>query len=195
MAADLDADKAAARREARAIRAGLVAPGASLALIENFPLELARLGPAAGYWPFGGEIDPRPLMAALAKAGLTIALPRMEARDSHPRFLVWEDAGALKPDAYGMLAPPSHAREVTPKMVLTPLLAFDRAGRRLGQGGGHYDRTLAWLKPQGAIAVGIAFSAQEMPDLPEGPLDQRLDWVVTEKEAIRCGGAAGLRGR
>lgn len=134
-------------------------------------------------------------MAAIAKAGQAVALPRMEARDGPARFLLWEDAGALKPDAYGMLAPPSHAREVAPKVVLTPLLAFDRAGRRLGQGGGHYDRTLARLKPHGVVAVGIAYAAQEMSEVPEGPLDQRLDWVVTETEAIRCGAAEGLRGR
>ncbi len=192
---DLDAIKALARRDARALRASIQDPRAALALIQNFPLELARIGPVAGYWPFGGEIDPRPLMAALAKAGLTIALPRMDRREGAARFLVWEDAGALKPDAYGMLAPPGDAREVTPKLLLVPLLAFDRAGHRLGQGGGHYDRTLALLKPRGAKAIGLAYHAQELPDVPTAPHDQALDWIVTEREAIRCGPAEGLRGR
>lgn len=177
------------------MRAALDDPKASLALIQTFPLELARAGPVAGYWPFGGEIDPRPLMAALAKAGLAIALPRMERRDGPARFLLWESAAALKPDAYGMMAPPADAREVTPKLLLVPLLAFDRAGRRLGQGGGHYDRTLALLKPRGAKAAGIAYAAQEIDAVPAGPHDQMLDWVVTEKEAIRCGPPEGLRGR
>ncbi len=192
---NLDSEKAALRREARALRAAIDDPKASLALIQTFPLELARTGPVAGYWPFGGEIDPRPLMAALAKAGLTIALPRMERRDGPARFLIWESTAALKPDACGMMAPPPDAREVTPKLLLVPLLAFDRAGRRLGQGGGHYDRTLAILKPLGAKAVGIAFAAQEIETVPAGPLDQTLDWIVTEREAIRSGPSEGLRGR
>lgn len=179
----------------RALRASLDDPRAALALIQTFPLELARLGPAAGYWPFGGEIDPRPLMAALAKAGLTIALPRVDRRGGPSRFLLWEDAAALKPDAYGMMAPPADAREVIPKLLLVPLLAFDRAGHRLGQGGGHYDRTLAALRPMGAKAAGLAYSAQELPEVPAGPHDQTLDWVVTEREAIACGSVEGLRGR
>jgi 5-formyltetrahydrofolate cyclo-ligase len=183
------------RRQARALRAAIADPAAALALIEHFPLDLARIGPAAGYWPFGGEIDPRPLMAALARAGLEVALPRMDARDVPARFLAWDAGVALRPDACGVLAPPPDARELAPKLILVPLMAFDRAGRRLGQGGGHYDRTLAVLKPQGAVAVGVAYAAQEVEDLPEGPYDQRLDWVVTEREAIRCGAVSGLRGR
>jgi len=183
---DLDVEKAAARREARALRAAIDDPAAALGVIEQFPVELARIGgPVSGYWPFGGEIDCRPLMAALAKAGFTVALPRMDTRDAQARFLLWE-GGPLRPDAFGVMAPPTDAREVFPKLILTPLLAFDRKGRRLGQGGGHYDRTLARLKPQGAVAVGIAYAAQEMAEVPAGPLDQPMDWIVTEKEAIRC---------
>ncbi|MGE3142396.1 MAG: 5-formyltetrahydrofolate cyclo-ligase [Hyphomonadaceae bacterium] len=192
----LDAQKAAARLEARAVRASAADPGAGLALIQTFPLEAAANGPAAGYWPVGGEIDPRPLMAALAKAGLKIALPRMATRDGPARFLLWEAGRMLAADAYGVLSPPADAPEVRPRLLLVPLLAFDRAGRRLGQGGGHYDRILAALRPRGGItAVGLAYAAQELPEVPAGPTDQALDWVATEREAIRCGPPQGLRGR
>ncbi len=198
---DLEVEKAAARRQARALRAAIDDPGAALGLIDNFPVELAKMGgPVAGYWPFGGEIDCRPLMAALTKAGLAVALPRMDARDAQARFLMWE-GGPLRPDAFGVMAPPADAREIFPKLILTPLLAFDRRGQRLGQGGGHYDKTLARLKPQGAVAVGIAYAAQEMDEVPTGPLDQPMDWIVTDKEAIRCWDGFrpeakdGLRGR
>jgi 5-formyltetrahydrofolate cyclo-ligase len=74
-----------------------------------------------------------------------------------------------------------------------PLLAFDAQGRRLGYGGGYYDRTLEKLRQErrGVVAVGVAFSAQEAQDLPEEEFDARLDWIVTEKGARAFGPAAG----
>jgi 5-formyltetrahydrofolate cyclo-ligase len=180
--------KAEARRVARAARAeaAQLEPAACLKVMENFPIEPARLDPIAAYWPIGAEMDPRPLMAALAKAGRTIALPRADARDAPVRFLAW-DGATLAPDAYGAPAPHASAAEVSPKLVIVPLVAFDRTGARLGQGGGVYDRTLRALKPKGVVAVGLAYAAQELDSVPAGPQDQTLDWVVTEKEAIRCG--------
>jgi 5-formyltetrahydrofolate cyclo-ligase len=74
---------------------------------------------------------------------------------------------------------------MSPDIILVPLLAFDRQGRRLGQGGGHYDRLLA-RNPQ-AKAVGLAYAAQEVPLVPTEPHDRRLDWILTEREAIRVG--------
>ncbi len=117
-----------------------------------------------------------------------IALPRIDTRDALPVFRAWQAEDALAPDAFGILAPPKTALPVLPHVVLTPLLAFDRAGRRLGQGGGHYDRTLAALKAEGeVIVVGLAYASQEMAEVPAGALDQLLDWIVTEREAIRVG--------
>lgn len=183
---ELESLKADARRSMRAARAAAADASASLRLFDHFPYALGRLSPIAGYWPVGTEIDPRPLLALLAKAGREIALPRMESRAGPARFLGWRAGEPLTPDAYGVPCPPATGRELAPRLVLAPLLAFDRAGRRLGQGGGHYDRILAALKPAGAIAVGLAYAAQEMPEVPAGPHDQTLHWVLTEREAIRC---------
>jgi 5-formyltetrahydrofolate cyclo-ligase len=191
----LEALKAEARRAMRAERAACADPQAALLLMETFPIELMRLSPVAGYWPVGGEIDPRPLLAGLAKVGREIGLPRMESRTDTPRFFEWRSGDALSADAFGVPAPPAKGRELRPRLILAPLLAFDRAGGRLGQGGGHYDRILALLRAEGVVAVGLAYAQQEMDRVPTGPLDAPLDWIVTEREAIRCAPpATGLRG-
>ena len=190
----LEALKADARMQMRAER-NLVEPGdAPLKIIEHFPLELARHEPVAGYWPVGGEIDGRPLLAALAKAGRQICLPRMETRAGPARFFVWRSGDALKADAFGVPSPPPTGPELSPRLILTPLLAFDRRGHRLGQGGGHYDRIISLYRAHGAVAVGLAYAEQEMAEVPTGEHDAQLDWIITPKEAIRCR-VEGLRGR
>ncbi|MEZ6023825.1 MAG: 5-formyltetrahydrofolate cyclo-ligase [Hyphomonadaceae bacterium] len=189
---DLETAKAQARREMRAERAAIEPGDAPLRIIEHFPLELARRTPVAGYWPVGGEIDGRPLLAALAKAGRVIALPRMKTREGPAHFYAWRGGEALSADAFGVPSPPP-GKELAPQLILTPLLAFDRAGRRLGQGGGHYDRIISLCRAHGVIAVGLAYAEQEMERVPTGAHDALLDWVVTPKEAIRCAGE--LRGR
>ena len=75
-----------------------------------------------------------------------------------------------------------------------PLLAFDRDGFRLGYGGGYYDRTLASLRGEGQVpplAIGVAYSGQEVASVPQGPGDERLDWIATETGSHRCPPAAG----
>jgi 5-formyltetrahydrofolate cyclo-ligase len=68
------------------------------------------------------------------------------------------------------------------------LLAWDRRGYRLGYGGGFYDRTLERLRARGPrLAIGFAFAAQEVPQVPTDPTDQRLDMIVTETGVLRFG--------
>lgn len=192
---ELEAAKAHARQSMRAERAMVADPEAAIRLIEHFPAALGRLDPVAGYWPVGGEIDPRPLLAGLAKAGRQIALPRMESRNGPARFFAWRAGEALSADAFGVPSPPAGA-ELKPRLILVPLLAFDRAGGRLGQGGGHYDRILARFRPEGAVACGVAYAQQELERVPTGAHDAPLDWVLTDQEAIRCAPRGDhLRGR
>ena len=68
-----------------------------------------------------------------------------------------------------------------PELVVTPLLAFDGSGGRMGQGGGYYDRTLGQLRAEGRVfVVGLAFAGQEVEKLPAEDHDQPLDAVLTE---------------
>jgi 5-formyltetrahydrofolate cyclo-ligase len=80
---------------------------------------------------------------------------------------------------------PEEGAWVEPQVLIVPLLAWDARGYRLGYGGGFYDRTLEGLRAKGPVlAVGFAFSAQEVAEVPTEPTDQRLDAVVTEKGVI-----------
>jgi 5-formyltetrahydrofolate cyclo-ligase len=91
------------------------------------------------------------------------------------------------PSGYGPKEPrrriPVDPAEVD--VVITPGLAFDRSGRRLGYGGGHYDRYLARLGPE-AVRIGIGFSVQLVDEVPAHAGDQRLNLVVTDLGVIEC---------
>ena len=67
-------------------------------------------------------------------------------------------------------------------------LAFDRRGHRIGYGAGYYDMTIASLRARKSIvAIGVAFAAQEVAEVPATPRDARLGLVLTEREIIDCG--------
>jgi 5-formyltetrahydrofolate cyclo-ligase len=86
------------------------------------------------------------------------------------------------------MAPVPSAPQSHPDLVIAPLLGFDRKGRRLGQGGGTYDRTLANLRAFGRVFVlGLAYSGQEVDEVPAEPHDQRLDAVLTETAYLEFG--------
>ena len=137
----------------------------------------------AGFLPLAGEIDTRPLLAALRARGHALVLPATPPRGAPLRFLEWHEDDPMLRERFGTLRPTGPER--APDMILVPLLAFDRAGRRLGYGGGYYDRTLP--RHPAALRLGIGFAAQEMADVPAGPADVRLPAVATERGIIACG--------
>ncbi len=90
------------------------------------------------------------------------------------------------PGGFGTLVPFESAEALEPRLLIVPLLAFDRRGYRLGYGKGHYDRALARLRAAGpALAVGIAYAGQEVESLPVEAHDIALDLIVTDRETIR----------
>ena len=175
-------EKRAARTAALAAREGL---DPSLGRQLGTLLLAAAPPPAgarvAGFWPMGGEIDIRPLLEALHRRGHDVLLPETPQRGSPLIFRHWQPGMAMLAERFGTMRPTGDV--MTPDWLLVPLLAFDRAGRRLGYGGGYYDRTLAGLP--GAVAIGCGWAAQEMLEVPAGPLDVRLHVIASEREVLR----------
>ncbi len=143
---------------------------------------LAQLRPGltvACYIPIGSEADPTPLAMAARAAGCALALPHVTSRDAPIRFQHWDDESALVAGPMGLRQLDAAMPEVVPDIVLTPLLAFDDALNRLGQGAGHYDRAFA-AHPQ-AWRLGVAWSCQRLPTLDTDSWDVPLHAVVTEQ--------------
>ena len=186
-----DGDKAKLRKEMRVLRRHLAdeTPEASRRAALKLPVSrFARFSIIGAYYVQGSELDPGPILAAILELGegrIQAALPVAAAKNAPLKFRLWRQDLPLVPDAYGIPSPPQSAPEVLPNLLLTPVLAFDRQGGRLGQGGGHYDRTLAILRKQRPVFVlGLAFADQEVDEVPMGPHDQRLDAIVTETAYI-----------
>jgi 5-formyltetrahydrofolate cyclo-ligase len=146
---------------------------------------------AALYAGLGAEIDARRHLAGwLVEQGWTLALPRVEGPiskkgDGHMVFRQWAPGDTLVHDEIGLNAPEASKPALEPDLVITPLLAFDREGRRLGQGGGYYDRALEALRARKRVfTLGLAYVGQETHGLPDEPHDQRLDAILTESEYI-----------
>ena len=151
----------------------------------TFSTELNAGVIVSGYWPIRNEIDPTPLMRALAAQGAELALPAIVARDQPLRFRAWRLGGELIPGQFGIFEPPPDAPEVIPDIMLIPMAAFDRAGHRIGYGAGYYDRTLAQLAERKKVtAIGLAFAVQEVGTIPALSHDVKLNYVLTELRAF-----------
>jgi 5-formyltetrahydrofolate cyclo-ligase len=143
----------------------------------------------SGYSAIGEEIDPLPLLRKLDAAGLPLCLPAMRGKGRPLVFRAWKPGDPLAPRTSGIREPLASMAVMVPEIVLVPLLAFDRAGHRLGYGGGYFDRTLANLRTSRSIlAVGLAFDEQEVETIPHLDYDQRLDWVLTPSGPRKCMG-------
>jgi 5-formyltetrahydrofolate cyclo-ligase len=150
------------------------------ALAARFPPgELAIL---AGYWPIQGEFDPLPYLRCVIAAGGQVALP-VAARPVAPlEFRLWTPDAPMTAGLWDILHPAEGAA-VAPSALLIPLVGFDGAGHRLGNGGGYYDRTLAALTPR-PLAIGVGFELGRLATIAPAPHDQPMDVIVTEAGAF-----------
>ncbi|KAG1713615.1 Magnesium transporter MgtE [Nymphon striatum] len=139
--------------------------------------------PLAGYAQMRTEIDPTPAMEEAAAHGV-VCLPVIEAAGQPLMFRNWSPECDMIDGAFGAKIPAT-GDWITPEILIVPLVAFSRTGGRLGYGGGFYDRTLEKLRAvRPTLAIGFAYAAQELDDIPLEATDQPLDLIVTEQGII-----------
>ena len=148
--------------------------------------EVGTAGTVMAFWSFGSEVPTAPMLSELRRRGARLALPRIVDGELEPR--VWKPGDPMSETSFGALEPVD-GDAVGPgdvDVVVAPGVAFDRAGGRVGYGGGFYDRFLAGTRDDALIA-GIGFSLQLLDEpLPRGGLDRGVDVVVTESETVWC---------
>ncbi len=128
------------------------------------------------------EVETLPLISSLIAAGKTVAVPIIEKETRTLRLSRLESIDHLEPSTFNVPEPISHEIPISPKeiqTVLLPIVGFDKQGNRLGYGAGYYDRFLA-ANPH-LEKIGLAFSCQEVEEVPTDEYDIRMDMIFTEK--------------
>ena len=139
--------------------------------------------------PFRSEWDTRPFMESALSAGKDVALPRVNHTTRMLELHLVDDATRGIEAGYQGVPEPS---PLLPRIdiervdwVLVPGVAFDRQGRRLGYGGGFYDRLLSAM-PTSTLRVVGAFNMQVVPEVPAAPHDVTIQQIITETRTIHC---------
>jgi 5-formyltetrahydrofolate cyclo-ligase len=176
--------KEAFRREAKRKRAELAHahPDFARDAAEHVgALKIADGVTVGAYIAINEEADPHIILKKLTLQNCEIAYPRVVGKDDPLAFHHWKPGRVMTRGAYGIPEPSKDWPLAYPKILLVPLLAFDRAGHRLGYGGGYYDRTLDFLRANSTVrAIGVAYAGQEVDALPREDHDHPLDAVITE---------------
>jgi 5-formyltetrahydrofolate cyclo-ligase len=135
-----------------------------------------------GFWSFGSEVVTQPLLDALHERGAIVALPRIVGGELEIRS--WGPQTPMSETSFGAREPRVGALLERVDVICTPGVAFDRRGRRVGYGGGFYDRLFS--RDPEARRIGLAFDLQIVEgDLPASGFDVSLDVLVTEARTLR----------
>ena len=143
----------------------------------------------AGYIAVNLEMDPAPLLTLALARGKSVYLPVLQSKQEPMVFAPYRPGAAvLKPNRFGIPEPDVPSEQMLPPqsldLVLTPLVAFDSSGSRLGMGGGFYDRTFAFAhghkSKKRPYLLGLGYEIQKVSKLISEPWDIALDGIVTE---------------
>ncbi len=136
-----------------------------------------------GYFPINNEINCLDVLEILEKNNFKISLP-ITKKNNKMDFYKWSFKDSLGVNQQG-IPEPNTKKKVIPDVLIVPLVGFDRNKFRLGYGGGFYDRYISKvLKFKTILTVGFAFSFQEISKIPINKYDQKLNFILTDKEII-----------
>ena len=137
-----------------------------------------------GYYPVNSEINCLDVLEILEKKNFKISLP-VTKKNNNMDFYQWSYKDSLRVSQQGIPEPNTKIK-VIPDVLIVPLVGFDRYKFRLGYGGGFYDRYIGKiLNFKKILTVGFAFSFQEISKIPINKFDQKLDFILTDKEIIK----------
>ena len=136
-----------------------------------------------GYYPVNSEISCLDVLEILEKKNFKISLP-ITKKNNNMDFYEWSFKDSLRVSQQG-IPEPNTKKKVIPDVLIVPLVGFDNNKFRLGYGGGFYDRYISKLsKFKKVLTVGFAFSFQEISKIPTNKFDQKLNFILTDKEII-----------
>ena len=137
-----------------------------------------------GYYPINFEVDDLGLLKKFEKKKFNISLPVIK-KNFEMDFYQWSFSDPLKINKYGIPEPVTK-NIVYPDVLLVPLVAFDKNLNRLGYGGGYYDRLIAkFFQKKKIIKIGLALTVQQIDKVPINVYDQKLDYIVTDKNIVK----------
>jgi 5-formyltetrahydrofolate cyclo-ligase len=140
----------------------------------------------SGYWPIKGEPNLMPWMESLEARGIACCLPVVVQPNTPLVFRPWRRGMQMIPGIWNIPVP-AEGPSIMPDVVLAPVLGFDGACYRLGNGGGYFDRTLAVLEPRPYV-IGVGYSCLEIRTIYPQPHDVAMDVVVTEQGSTKPAG-------
>mgnify|MGYP001158303341 CR=1 FL=1 len=158
---------------------------ASLKLSENLGdlLYFKNSKNIASFISMKSEISTNSLNDYILKSDKILCLPTIKNNSELLTFKEYKPGSKLIAGKFGVMEPHENNQEILPEVILTPCLAFDKLGFRLGYGGGYYDRTLLMLKKikHKFVSIAVAFDEQESTNVIHDENDQRINYILTEK--------------
>ena len=142
------------------------------------------------YYPIFNEISPLLFIKYFKDNNITTALPVVDSNSNSMVFKKWFKKEKLQKSHIGTYEPLRTNKTIFPQIIVVPMLMFDRKLNRLGYGAGYYDKLISTLKryfdkkQKNFITIGLAYSEQETKSIPYESHDQKLDFIVTEKEIL-----------